>query len=173
MDGCGDTYKQAFLKTTFEYGFLQLCLLLQMKSVHIESDAIYSKLVPPRLLVTRHLNLFLSVISFFPIMISTIMIIMIISTTHLLAKFHLNLEVLHLKFTKPASQKMKTQIKLLKKWFQNPDQQKRCQLSKFTKLSLKFTQKVTVNHMLPFPSALCTFVTLVYNKQTNKQTNIM
>jgi len=34
--------------------------------------------------------------------------------------------------------------------------------------SLKFTQKVTVNHMLPFPSALYTFVTLVYNKQTNK-----
>jgi len=72
-------------------------------------------------------------------------------------------EVLHLKFTKPASQKngfksqiYKTRIAIL------PLEIYKAVIVQ----SLKFTQKVTVNHMLPFPSALYTFVT--HNKQTNK-----
>ena len=74
-------------------------------------------------------------------------------------------EDLHLKFTKPVSQKMVLKLRftiLLLKIYNAVIVQ-----------SLKFTQKVTVNHMLPFPSALYTFVILVYNKQTNKQTNLM
>ena len=63
--------------------------------------------------------------------------------------------VLHLKFTKSPQ-------------IRNLQNCQNLQKAVFVQIALKFTQKVTVNHMLPFPSALYTSVTLVYNKQTNK-----
>ena len=88
-----------------------------------------------------------------------------ISTTKLLAKITLNLEVwgfasqiYKTSFSKSGS---KTQI-------YKPVASSQNLQSCLCSTSLKFTEKVTVNHMLPFPSALYTFVTLVYNKQTNK-----
>ena len=61
--------------------------------------------------------------------------------------------VLHLKFTKSPQ-------------IRNLQNCQNLQKAVFVQIALKFTQKVTVNHMLPFPSALYTSVTLVYNKQT-------
>ena len=88
-----------------------------------------------------------------------------ISTTKLLAKITLNLEVWgfasQIYKTSFSKSGFKTQIYKTVASSQNLQ-------SCLCSTSLKFTEKVTVNHMLPFPSALYTFVTLVYNKQTNK-----
>ena len=123
----------------------------------------YSKLVTRRLLLTQHMNLFLSVISLDKCPLSNYQYNPPLPNSPQIQVWGFASQIYKTSFSKNGfkTQIYKTRFAILIR-----------EIYKAVIVqSLKFTQKVTVNHMLPFPSALYTFVILVYNKQTkNKQT---